>query len=256
MFILRRRKRQAGQASGGKQPVFLTAEWRRLAVLNYEVDPGALMGYVPAGTELDDWEGKHYVSVVGLVFVDTRVHGVAVPFHRDFEEINLRFYVRRQVGSEVRRGVVFVKEVVPKRAIAVVARVAYNENYVAMPVGHWARCDGEGGGCEVGYRWGKAAGECSLSVRVEGEPEELVDGSEEEFITEHYWGYAAQRDGGTLEYEVEHPRWRVWRAREATLDCDAGRLYGGEFADALGGEPASAFLAEGSAVVVRRGVRV
>ena len=256
MFILRRRRRQAEQARGGKRPVFLTAEWRRLAMLNYEVDPGALGAYVPAGTELDDWEGRHYVSVVGLVFVDTRVWGVRVPFHGDFEEINLRFYVRREVEGEVRRGVVFVKEVVPKRAIAVVARVAYNENYVAMPVRHWARCDGDGGGYEVGYRWGKAAGEHGLSVRVEGEPGELVDGSEEEFITEHYWGYAAQRDGGTLEYEVEHPRWRVWRAREATLRCDAERLYGGEFADALGGEPASAFLAEGSPVVVRKGVRI
>ena len=255
MFILRRRKRKAALARGGKRAVFLTAEWRRLAMLNYEIDPAALMAYVPAGTELDDWEGRHYVSVVGLLFVDTRVWGVSVPFHRDFEEINLRFYVRREVGDEVRRGVVFVKEIVPKRAIAVVARGVYNENYVAMPVSHAVERD-YGGGCKVGYRWGKAAEEHRLSVRVEGEAGALADGSEEEFITEHYWGYVGQRDGGTLEYEVEHPRWRVWRAREAELRCDVERLYGEEFADALGGEPASAFLAEGSAVVVRKGVRV
>ena len=255
MFILARRRQRAGQAGEGKRAAFLTAEWRRLAMLNYEVDPAALEAYVPAGVALDDWEGRFYVSVVGLLFVDTRVLGVAVPFHRDFEEINLRFYVRREVEGEVRRGVVFVKEVVPKRAIAVVARAVYNENYVAMPARHWARRDGDGG-YEVGYRWGKASGECRLSVRVQGEAAELEDGSEEEFITEHYWGYAAQRDGGTLEYEVEHPRWRVWRARDAALDCDVERLYGGEFADALGGEPASAFLAEGSAVVVRKGARV
>ena len=254
MFILARRRRQAAQAGGGKQPVFLTAEWRRLAMLNYEIDPAALLPYVPAGTALDDWEGRHYVSVVGLLFVDTRVWGARVPFHRDFEEINLRFYVRREVGDEVRRGVVFVKEIVPKRAVAGVARAVYGENYVAMRVGHWARSDGDG--CEVGYWWGKAAGECRLRLRVEGEAGALGDGSEEEFITEHYWGYAAQRDGGTLEYEVEHPRWRVWRAREAELRCDVERVYGREFAEALGGEPASAFLAEGSPVVVRKGVRI
>lgn len=254
MFILTRRKRQAAQTPGGKQPVFLTTEWRRLAMLNYEIDPAILLPYVPAGATLDAWNGKHYISVVGLLFVDTRLYGIPVPFHRDFEEINLRFYARRQVGDEIRRGVVFVKEIVPKRAITLVARAAYNENYVTMPVSHTARRDGDD--YTVGYRWGKPPAQHSLSVRVHGDPAPLRDGSEEEFITEHYWGYAAQSDGGTLEYEVEHPRWRVWRAQDAVLHCDAAQLYGNEFAPALAAAPASAFLAEGSPVIVRKGVRI
>lgn len=223
-------------------------------MLNYEIDPAILLPHIPAGTTLDAWNGKHYISVVGLLFVDTRLYGIPVPFHRDFEEINLRFYARRQVGDEIRRGVVFVKEIVPKRAITLVARAAYNENYVTMPVSHAAQRDA--GDYAVAYRWGKPPAQHSLSVRVHGDPAPLQDGTEEEFITEHYWGYAAQPDGGTLEYEVEHPRWRVWRAQDAELRCDVARLYGNEFAPALAAAPASAFLAEGSPVIVRKGVRI
>ncbi len=74
---------------------FLTAEWRHLAMLNYEIDPVILRPFVPSGTELDSWNGKTYVSIVGFLFLKTRVRGLAIPFHQNFEEINLRFYVRR-----------------------------------------------------------------------------------------------------------------------------------------------------------------
>ena len=85
---------------------FLTARWRYLAMLNYEVPPEALAPLVPAGTELDSWQGKTFVSVVGFLFLDTRVLGIAIPGHRDFEEVNLRFYVRRKAAGRLaaRRG--------------------------------------------------------------------------------------------------------------------------------------------------------
>ena len=237
-----------------KQPVFLSTRWRHLAMLNYEIDPALLEPYLPAGTRLDTWNGKHYISVVGLMFLNTRLYGVPVPFHRDFEELNLRFYVRREAAGEVRRGVVFIKEVVPRSAIAMVARAIYNENYVATPMSHSVSRNGEE--LSVAYRWrqGEAAG--SLVVRAQGRPALIQDDTEEEFIAEHYWGYAVQRDGGTLEYAVEHPRWRIWRIEEAGLDCDVERLYGSRFAAHVKGRPASALLAEGSPVVVRKGARV
>jgi uncharacterized protein YqjF (DUF2071 family) len=86
---------------------FLTAEWRDLAMLNYEIDAAVLRPFVPAGTELDAWGGRTFVSVVGFRFLGTRVRGVPVPGHRDFEELNLRFYVRRVADDGPRRGVVF-----------------------------------------------------------------------------------------------------------------------------------------------------
>lgn len=233
---------------------FLTAEWRWLAMLNYAVDPALLRPLVPAGTELDEWEGTTYASIVGFLFLRTRVLGIPVPFHRDFEELNLRFYVRRRGPEGWRRGVVFVKEVVPRRAIAAVARLAYNENYVAHPMRHRISILPAAGG-SVEYGWRHAGRWSSLAATVEGTPRPLADGSEAEFIAEHYWGYARQRDGGTVEYAVEHPRWSAWMAT-AALDCDLPALYGRGFAEALAGAPRSALVADGSPVVVRRGVRI
>ena len=228
---------------------FLRAEWRHLAMLNFEIDPGVLRPFVPRGTELDAWNGRTHVSVVGFLFLDTTVLGLAIPFHRNFEEVNLRFYVRRNAADGWRRGVVFLKEIVPRAAIAFVARTLYNENYVALPMSH--RSDRA-----VSYGWRFAGREMSLSLVADGPPLEMPAGSHEEFIAEHYWGYSAQRDGGTVEYKVEHPRWRIARASEARLDCDAARLYGPQFAECLGRPPSSAFLAEGSAVTVFKGVRL
>ncbi len=237
---------------------FLSAQWRFLVMLNYEVDPGLLRAFVPRGTELDTWYGRTYVSVVGFLFLDTRVLGMAIPFHRDFEEVNLRFYVKRQGPDGWRRGVVFIKEVVPRWAIATVARVVYNERCVARPMSHRVDRTGDSlaAGAHVEYSWRAGESTHRIHATVEGESRPLVSGSEEEFITEHYWGYVAQRDGGCVEYQVEHPSWRVWQTREAVLECDAARVYGPAFAEPLAGPPRSAFVAGGSGVVARRGTRI
>lgn len=241
-----------------KTKEFLTAEWRSLAMLNYEIDPAILLPLVPRGTELDQWKGKTFVSEVGFLFLNTRVAGAAIPFHRNFEEINLRFYVRRKAEDGWRRGVVFIKEIVPRLAIAAVARAVYNENYVARRMWHGTDLS-EASFTKSGlveYGWLERSGRNFLRVRATGRPEPLVVGSEEEFITEHYWGYARQRDGGTVEYRVEHPSWRVWQVGEAEFDCDVERVYGAQFAEALCAKPSSAFVADGSPVIVRKGVRL
>jgi len=237
---------------------FLKAEWRNLAILNYEVERSALAALVPRGTELDDWQGRTYLSVVGFLFLRTRVLGLPIPFHRDFEEVNLRFYVRRKTGDGWRRAVVFVKEMVPRAAIAIVARALYNENYVAVPMGHdfAAAPDDPKRVASVSYRWTFAGSENRLSVSVACDPGPLIAGSHEEFIAEHYWGYSMQRDGSTYEYHVKHPPWRVAAATHAELDCDVGRVYGEAFAPFLGTRPVSAFLADGSEVAVSHGVRL
>lgn len=229
---------------------FLTARWLRLAMINYEIDPDALQPRVPRGTEVDTWDGRCFISMVGFQFLDTRVLGISVPLHRHFVEVNLRFYVRRLVGDEVRRGVVFVKELVPRRALAWVANAVYNENYLALVMSH------KDSGDRIEYSWIHRGRPHAMSLCVAGEPYRPLAESEESFITEHYWGYVTQRDGSTVEYQVEHPPWRVWRGHDPKLDCDAAALYGEEFAPALLGKSSSCFLAEGSAIVVRRGVRI
>lgn len=241
----------------GERPRFLTAEWRDLVVLNYEVDATILAKRVPPGTEVDLWNGRAFVSVVGFRFLRTRVFGVPIPFHRHFEEVNLRFYVRRSAPEGRRRGVVFVKEIVPRMAIAWVARRLYNENYIALPMRHEVvtpTANVPSG--RAMYEWRFLGRWNRIMVEADGAPSLPAPGSEEEFITEHHWGYALQRDNGCVEYRVEHPQWRVWRASSAGLDCSATDLYGPEFSQCLSGSPSSAFMAEGSPVVVHRGTRL
>lgn len=233
---------------------FLTGGWRSLVMLNWEVDPAILRPYVPRGTELDAWRGRTFVSCVGFLFTDTRLLGIPIPFHRTFEEVNLRFYVGRQGPEGWRRGVCFIREIVPRWWVAFMARAVYNERYVSLPMRHAVDLDEAGGTVEYGWKFGGRW--CSVGARVSGAPRPLVAGGEEEFITEHYWGYAAQRDGGTVEYRVEHPSWRVWKANDARLDADVAALYGAEFAAPLAAPPSSAFVADGSEIIVRRAKRI
>jgi uncharacterized protein YqjF (DUF2071 family) len=231
--------------------VFLTAEWRNLLMVNYEIDPAILAPHVPVGTQLDSFNGRTFVSVVGFHFLRTRVLGVPVPGYRKFDEVNLRFYVSRQTAGECLRGVVFVKEIVPKRAIAWLARRLYNERYVAMPMRSTVKVPGR-----AEYAWRHGGSWDGLSAYVTGAPYQPAPDSEEAFITEHYWGYSKQRDGGTVEYRVTHPAWRVYRCASPVLDCRVAALYGDAFVSALAGPPSSALLAEGSAVSVHRGRRI
>jgi uncharacterized protein YqjF (DUF2071 family) len=234
--------------------LFLTAEWRNLAMLNYEVDPVLLTKFVPIGTELDCWNGKTFISLVGFQFLRTRVCGIPIPFHRNFDEVNLRFYVRRSVDGKIRRGVVFIKEIVPRWAMAAVARGLYNERYVALPMDHQIKAGESDLLVEYGWRSGMAWNRIFISAA--GGPTLPKHGSEEEFITEHFWGYSVQTDNTTVEYRVAHPSWRVWTGCDVGFVGDGTELYGPELASVLAGAPASAFLAEGSVIEVFRGQRI
>ena len=234
---------------------FLTARWESLVLLNYCCRREWLEPLVPSGTELDTWQGETLVSLVGFLFTDTRLLGVPVPFHRTFEEVNLRFYVRRPGPDGVmRRAVVFIRELVPRVAIAWTARAIYNEPYLAVPMSHDIALDPVHGG-HVRYGWRHRDVPFALAATATGTAAELAPGSEAEFITEHYWGYTRQRDGGTLEYEVVHPPWRVWSAETHAFSGDATALYGAHFAALLRTPPRSAFVAVGSEVEVHVGAR-
>jgi uncharacterized protein YqjF (DUF2071 family) len=236
---------------------FLTATWHNIVLLSYEVDPGVLARYLPRGVELDTWGDKYLISIVGLQFRHTRVLGVPVPFHRSYPQVNLRFYVRRRAGGQWRPGVVFIRQIVPRKLVALVARRAYQEKFMAAPVRHRVE---DGLDSErvrrMLYQWFSHPAWNHMSVAVSGEPELSAVGSLEEFIAERYYGYNQRRDGFTLEFHIEHPRWRIWRAEGPELRCDVARLYGTEFVQGLSGKPVSAFAAEGSEAAVYQGVRL
>ena len=219
-------------------------------MLNYVVDPDLLRGFVPRGTELDGHEGRTYVSLIGFEFNKTHMLGRAVPFHQAFEEVNLRFYVRR--GS--RRGVVFIRELVPKIAVTVIARAAYGENYSCVPMTH-ALEELPENAMRVEYGWGSGPRHCGISIATRGAPYLPAAGSLSEFITEHYWGYAV-RGGSTVEYQVEHPQWPVRKACSAQFSGDGASYYGAQFGEVLNKAPDSAFFSEGSAVAVFQGMTI
>lgn len=224
---------------------FLTAEWRDLIMINWQIEPERVAPWVPDGCEVDLFEGRTFASLVAFQFLRTRVLGIPVPGHINFEEVNLRLYVRRiEPDGEVRRGVVFVKEIVPRRMIAWVARAIYGEPYVYMPMSHQRSELAEG---RIGLRY--AWGDHHLDGVASASLQDLVPGSEPHFIAEHYWGYTA-RSGGTSQYRVDHPTWR-WRELESLeTKVDMGALYGDSWADLTTAAPSSQFLAEGSAISV------
>ena len=235
--------------------VFLSTEWRDLLMLNYEIDPALLQPFVPPGTELDSFEGKTYVSLVGLRFARTKLFGViSVPFHSDFDEVNLRIYVRRRERSEIRRGVMFIREIVSLPAVTFLARMAYAENYRTMPLRHSITLDDSRGSIE--YSWDLKRQKFRLHGQTEGSPSLAADGSLEQFISEHYWGYSRHRDGGSLEYHVAHKPWRIWRAPNAAFEGNGAALYGSELGGVLSRPPRSAFIADGSPVLVYAARRI
>ncbi|MBV9618566.1 MAG: DUF2071 domain-containing protein [Verrucomicrobia bacterium] len=226
---------------------FLSANWRYLAMLSFVVDPKILTPLVPPGTEIDFDNGETFLTVVGFLFLDTRLLGLPIPLHRDFEEVNLRFYVRKKSADTWRRGVVFVREMVPRRAIATIARTFYGEPYLAVPMKH--DVDHADSKLGVEYFWRRGTKWESLKMSASGEAQTISAGSHAEFITEHYWGYTCFR-GGCSEYRVEHPRWKAWNADSFEFKADVSALYGEQFVEPLSVGPRSAFIADGSPIQV------
>jgi hypothetical protein len=232
----------------------LSTEWRDLVMLNYEIDPALLQSFVPRGTELDSFAGTTYLSLVGLRFARTKLFGsIPVPFHENFDEVNLRIYVRRREGSELRRGVTFIREIVSLPAVTLLARIAYAENYMTLPLRHSINLTDSGGSIE--YTWKSKRQQFRICARTQGTPSRAAEGSLEQFISEHYWGYV-QRRHSSLEYHVTHDQWHIWRATNAIFEGDGRVLYGSELGRVLSQPPRSAFIADGSAVLVYAARRI
>jgi uncharacterized protein YqjF (DUF2071 family) len=227
---------------------FLTAEWNDLAMFNYEIDPKILKNYVPKGTELDLWNGKCYISLIGFMFENVRVLGMKVPFHINFEEVNLRFYVKRFEDGIWKRGVVFVKEIVPKHAVTIIANTFYNEHYQTLKMRH-ARTENETSK-SFQYEWFKDAKWNSIAMTTEKNAIPIEVNSEAEFITEHYFGYTNYNKDKSIEYAVSHPRWEQLKVIDSKIDVDFESIYGKDFKFLQDLKPTSEFLAIGSKITI------
>jgi uncharacterized protein YqjF (DUF2071 family) len=226
---------------------FLTAEWLNVAAITFAATEEQLRPYLPGGATIDALEGSPRVSLVAFEFRRTRVRGLAIPRHIAFPEINLRFYVRH--GGE--RGVVFIRELVPRQAIATVARLLYNEPYERVPM----RCGAdpaEDGGVRVWHRFGRG---CTLTMTGAAEAVVPDEGSAGHWLTDHSLGVGRRRDGTTMLYNVAHPTWALREVLDLTLDVDFGAVYGREWAWLRDATPSHLSLAVGSPITVSPPVR-
>jgi uncharacterized protein YqjF (DUF2071 family) len=228
----------------------VTMEWRDILTATWAVHPSLLAALVPAGTTLDLWNGDALLSLVGARVLDSRIAGVPVPLHQDFDHIDLRFHVRRQLGSATRRGVVFIRQIVPSVSMTLLGRLLYNERCLATETRRDLQ-PGEQGWTVyewlVGNRWNR------LSAVRAGEAAAASEHTIDEFLVDRPWAYSRQADGSTMEFHAEHPRWDVWPTKEMLLDCDVAPLFGSEFVAALSSPPISTFVAVGSAVSLGAG---
>jgi uncharacterized protein YqjF (DUF2071 family) len=233
--------------------IFLTAAWKNLVMANYEIDPAILQPYLPAFTELDEFNGKHYVSLVGFMFEDVKIKGISIPFHTHFPEVNLRFYVRHTDAAGVlKRGVVFMSEIVPKPAIAWVANLLYKEKYAATSMQYAVVASA--GSLRFDYHWKWKGRRNLISAGVKDSKHPMISGSMEAFIFEHYYGFAKVNYAFTNQYTVEHPSWHIYPVETYTIDCGFEKLYGKDFSFLDKSQPASVFVAEGSVVAIREKV--
>lgn len=235
-----------------KKPVFLKARWEYLAMINYEVDPAILKPHLPLYTEVDLFEGNALISIVGFLFNDTKVFNLRWPLHVNFEEVNLRFYIKHFNGQTYNRGVAFTSEIVPRPCIAAIANRLYNEHYSVAAMGHTITKDKDD--LKINYRWKQrntALNEMSIVASLQEQTIEKE--SAEEFIFEHYFGYNQLNSNTTIEYAIEHERWKIFPVKSFKLDCDVAGLYGESFVPFIKDvTPHSVFLAKGSEVIVRK----
>lgn len=221
---------------------FLVAHWENLVVASFKADKQLLQPFVPRGTELNDWNGDYYMSLLGFQFSRARFCGIPSPFYRRFEELNLRFYVRQKVKSGWRKGVVFIKEVIPSKLVGCIAKWLYHENFAALPMHHHIYTGNDGRHTE--YYWEQESKPGYLKLCSQLQPEPAVPGSLPAFIHDHYIAFTKTKKH-SYTFDIQHPDWNIYPALSFEMQLDAVALYGEAFRDAFS-QPATAFLLDGS----------
>lgn len=225
---------------------FLRAEWNNLVMANYIVPQELLLPFLPYKTQLNLFEGEAYVSLVGLMFLNTKVFGISVPLHENFEEVNLRFYVKFSDHGNWKKGVVFIKEIVPKRAVSFIANNVYGENYETMRMKHFHYDNGDN--LSVGYEWKFNNEWNKLSAIAEKRANKIIPDSCECFFADHYWGFTRYANNKTYHYNVEHPVWQTFKVISHDIKCDFGALYGDQFAFLNNLNPKKVLMTKGSQI--------
>ena len=227
---------------------FLKANWENIIMANYAIDPEILKPFLPKGVELDLYNGKAYVSLVGFMFKKTKLFNVPIPFFGTFEEINLRFYVQRKEDGITKRGVVFINETIPYRIVAWMANKLYNEHYTVVPTRHSIVENSDSK--KIKFDWLLNKKWNSIYVEASNESQIMKNDTLEKFIYEHYFGYTKIDENNTEEYRLQHPSWKINTVLDTKINCDFKAMYGESFSVLNKTEPEAVFIAEGSSVKI------
>lgn len=228
--------------------VFLKANWENIIMVNYEIPEEMLSKYLPKGVSVDLYNGKAYISLVGFMFKNTKIFNIPTFKLGTFEEINLRFYVSRKEGNETRRGVVFINETVPYKAVAWLANALYKEHYTVVPTKHTISKDSKNQ--KIKFEWLLQKKWNSIYVKNDLKSNEMERNSLENFIYEHYYGYTKIDEQTTEEYRLHHPSWRIHNVVDYEITCDFKAMYGNDFSVLNETKPTAVFIAEGSSVAI------
>lgn len=226
------------------EKVFLTAEWKNLVLFNFAVPDEVLKPYLPKDCTLDYWNGSAYISFVAFQFLNTRVLNIKWPGFTHFPEINLRFYIKHHG----RRGVCFIREYVPSKLVAQIARSLYHEPYLATPIK--AHIEQQSSEIKARYEITKYDSIYSAQVIASPEPIQCSIDSEAHFFKEHELGVGKDPQGQTYKYEVHHPVWKTFKIKSYNLNLHWHSLYGEGFSFLQDRQANSVFFAEGSEIKV------
>lgn len=226
---------------------FLQANWENLIMANYEIEPSILAPYLPNGVELDFFNNKAYVSLVGFMFKHTKLFGFPIPFFGSFEEVNLRFYVKKIENRKIKKGVVFINETVPFKIVALLANKLYKEHYISIPTKNSIYITEHK---HIKYQWKINSKWNSIEAKAEKYKHQIEQNSIEQFIFERYFGFTKLSDSSTQEYKIHHPKWMTNQLLNTHVDCDFTSMYGAAFSGLNNQTPDSILLAEGSQVSV------
>ena len=212
----------------------LTMRWEELLFLHWPMAAAVLRPHLPAGLELETFDGSAWLGVVPFRMARTRLRWLPpVPTTHTFPEINLRTYVR--AGG--RSGVWFFSLDAASRLAVESARLGFGLPYFAARMA--CRRDGE---C-VHYHsertdWRGPAASFRGDWRPVGSFAPAVRGTLLHFLVERYCMFVSRR-GRLMCGEVAHAPWQL-AAAEVRLEAnDMTRLLGCE----LLGPPVSALVA-------------
>ena len=229
------------------QKVLMTARFSEVVAVNFQIDPKVLAPRIPKGLELDFYKGETYVSLVAMMLRDVRVWGIPIHIATGFEELNMRFYVRRKDGDGYQRGACFIKDYVSSGAAAWILGSLFKADFHKIKMKHdntGFADDGESVP-SVDYRWKVGDHWNRLRIKARSKVQKTGSDTKVGFILNHNNEYSS-RKGKTLEYRATHPTWTVWDAAQANFTCDVKTLFGQEFEKPLSKRPASVFVASGS----------